>query len=603
MEKFSIKVDKIQSVVYELIDESEDIYGFISEKLPLLEDRANNAIDKSKKLLENFNESENLKYGSNTFIDLIKELDREMKIVYKELLEQKEVSKLLDSLTTEKDDSLNFSTLLGIIDDLDNVIQQLEELSINAIIFSSKLEEGDAFRVLSHEINELAMNVDSKYDVFQKSIINLKKWNLDFINELEDINETEEEIIDKYNKELSKLMENIIGSLKSIAMLLEGFMNEIQNSLSPIHEIINLLQSQDLIRQNMENLNEIINTLSESIIKYNEDDLTKEEKMNTISFILDISQLSKNLMTNIEKQFQNSIEEILEKSIEMDNLLSVIKNEGNTLWDYMVNGINEGDKKQASIDRLHTDIISKIDFLLKKIKQIIKEYKNIDNYDKTLKENLNSVSENFRVINKNAARFKKINVLAKIEFARLDMADQSHIKNIDKIITQFIDFTNKNETALINIEENLVEEIEEFREIRKKTNKDLDKATDVICNTRDELKYIKDEIKNSISDLTYITKDLSEDVHHIITEFENFSDMTDTVSSVEEILNKTYNEAEQIKSTLLEKYEIDNWEITNDYYSEVEKQFTSYIERKTAQETFDQSDIDAGSEGGELTLF
>ncbi|MGM0379461.1 MAG: hypothetical protein ACQEQE_06915, partial [Bacillota bacterium] len=230
-------------------------------------------------------------------------------------------------------------------------------------------------------------------------------------------------------------------------------------------------------------------------------------------------------------------------------------------------------------------------------------YKNIDRYDVTLKENLSSVSENFKVINKNAKRFKKINVLAKIEFARLDMADQAHIKNIDKIITQFIQFTKKNERALDNIEKNLVKEIEEFREIRKETNKDLDEATDVIFDTKEELSYIKEAIKDSISNLTYITKDLSEDVHKIIDQFEKFSDMTHIVTNVEDILDKTHNEAELIKSSLMEKYDIDNWQITNDYYSEVEKEFTSYIERKTAQETFEKPDIDTGSEGGELTLF
>ena len=58
-----------------------------------------------------------------------------------------------------------------------------------------------------------------------------------------------------------------------------------------------------------------------------------------------------------------------------------------------------------------------------------------------------------------------------------------------------------------------------------------------------------------------------------------------------------------IKEDLLDKYSLDTWQSTNDYYEAIEEKFTSYIERKTANETFASDHVDAGSEGGELTLF
>ena len=59
----------------------------------------------------------------------------------------------------------------------------------------------------------------------------------------------------------------------------------------------------------------------------------------------------------------------------------------------------------------------------------------------------------------------------------------------------------------------------------------------------------------------------------------------------------------EIKEDTLEEYSLTEWKSTNDYYEAIEEKFTSYIERKTASETFASDAVDTGSEGGELTLF
>ncbi|HKL42111.1 MAG TPA: hypothetical protein VJ962_06000, partial [Clostridia bacterium] len=471
MKTFDINLEKTQLVIKHMIDESEKVYGFISDQLPDLEYQAETAIQESKALLKKF--ENNNRDDRNTFIDLVNNLDEKMKNIYQDLISQKDIAKLLSEITSEDDDKVTFNTLLNLIDDLTKVFNSLEQLSINAIIFSSRLEHGEAFRVISQEINKLSQKVKGDYDIFEKNIIVLQSWNKDFINHLEDLTVTENKLFNQYNESLSQAIKGIVESLEGISMLIKDFINQVEKSLEPIEKIIIELQGQDLIRQNMENLNEIIFTLSDSMEKFNSKDLSMEESFNTLQFIIDVGGLSKNLMNNIDEQFSISINNILEHALHMDEILEVINDDGKTLWDFMVNGIHTGATISSSIDKKNERVINEVALFEDKMNDIIKGYSELDACDDVLNKYLTEIGGNFTSISKMANRFKRIKLLAKIEFARLDRSDNAHIQNIEKIIDVFIDFTKENEEIFNHIEETLVEDIKEFSDFRETIKEDL----------------------------------------------------------------------------------------------------------------------------------
>ena len=601
MKTFEIDLTRIQSVIEQMIDDSEMVYGFISDQLPELENQAETAITESKKLLKKFENTD--QSDQDTFIHLINNLDNKMENIYEDLINQKDISKLLNEITSANEDQVTFDTLLNLIDDLTEVFSSLEQLSINAIIFSSRLEQGDAFRVISKKINQLSKKVKKEYNIFEKNIKILKKWNEDFISQLENLNKTQKDIFDQYNQSLIKAIEEIIESLEGISMLIDDFIGQVEKSLEPIENIIVELQSQDLIRQNMENLNEIIFTLSESIEKFNSKDLDKEESLNTVQFIIDIGELSKNLLNNIDEQFSNSINSILEHALEMDKILEIINDDGKALWDYMVNGIKKGENISSSIDRKNKLVLDEITLFENKINNIIEGYKELDECDDTLDEYLSKIKNDFDDISKMASRFDRVKLLAKIEFARLNRNDDAHIKNIEKIIDVFIDFTKENQDIFKNIEKTLVKDIKEFSNIRENIKKKLAIASKTINYSKIELDTVKKAVKDTISKLIDITTSLYKDIHYIINELESFNDMSGSINEMNEILDELVKQAKTIKESLVNEYEIDQWKSTNDYYESIEEKFTSYIERKTASESFVSDDLDTGSEGGELTLF
>jgi len=555
MKTFNIDLITIESVIQELIDDSEMVYGFISDKLPELENQAEKAIYESRQLLKKFQNSEIDE--ENSFINLINNLDREMEDIYNDLINQKDIEALLNQITSDHEEKTNFNTLLRLIDDLTKVFSSLEQLSINAIIFSSRLEHGEAFRVISQEINQLSKKVKDDYDIFEENIIVLRNWNKDFTGQLEILTEIENEIFEQYNESLIKAIKDIIESLEGISMLIKDFIGQVEKSLEPIQNIIIELQGQDLIRQNMENLTEIIFTLGESIEKINNEDLEMTEALNTLQFIIDVGELSKNLVNNIDEQFAISINNILEYALNMDEILEVINDDGKTLWDFMVNGIQTGNIISSSIDKRNDIVIQEVTKFENKMNQIINGYSDLDACDDILKEYLNEIKNNFDSISLMANRFKRIKVLAKIEFARLDRNDNAHIKNIEKIIDVFIDFTKENEDVFTQIEKTLVKDIHEFSVLREEITEDLHIASDTIKNSKEELQTVKNAVKNTIAQLVTITTDLYKDIHYIINEFQTFGDMSGSIDSIQEILDAVVMNAVEIKETLLEKHDID----------------------------------------------
>jgi hypothetical protein len=139
--------------------------------------------------------------------------------------------------------------------------------------------------------------------------------------------------------------------------------------------------------------------------------------------------------------------------------------------------------------------------------------------------------------------------------------------------------------------------------LREEITEDLHLASNTIKNSKEELQTVKNAVKNTIAQLVKITTDLYEDIHYIIKEFQTFGDMSGNINEIQSILDDVVMNAAEIKETLLEANDLDEWKSTNDYYEAIEEKFTSYIERKTASETFNANDVDTGSEGGELTLF
>lgn len=602
MKTFKIKINTIEETVNEMIEKSEDLYGFISLKLPVLEKQADIAIEKSKGLLRKF-DNENNQQGES-FLSLVNNLDQEMNKIYHELNSRKEISTMLEKITdaSSNEDEININSLLDIIDDLSSVFASLEQLSINAIIFSSRLERGEAFRVISQEINKLSKDVEAEYDKFKISITNLKQWNIDFIDHLERISKIEGEIFKQYNSTLKKAIESIIASLEGITMLIKDFIHQIEISLEPISNIMIELQGQDLIRQNMENLNEIIQSVGESIIRVQDQDMDIEQRLNTLQFIIDISELSKNLMGNINHQLEDSVEAILNEVYQMDNLLEVITEDGKNLWDYMVNGIESSSTETSSIDQTNALIIHEVADFKGKLERIIQNYNEIDDSDEILSKHLDHLRRDFGNIDQISNQFNRVRMLAKIEYARLNLSNNAHIKNIEKVIDLFIQFTNKNENILNEIEKTILEDLNHFSDLRENIIRDLSHASSKMTSSENELRTVKKAVKDTISELDDITTSLYDNVNFIIHEFQEFSDISSNVESIYEVLDQVIFEAEEIKKASLKEADIDEWNTTNDYFESIEEKFTSYIERKTAQDVFD-SDVDIGSEGGELTLF
>jgi ABC-type transporter Mla subunit MlaD len=597
----SVQIESLEN----MITVTEDFYGFISDELPQIESDIEDTIEETEMLIDYFTDTqEEISSQEEGFQirEVMENLESDIKGVYNSLSARENIADVLQNFISDnRDGEAQFEKILGLIDDLNRVLHKLDNLSMNAVIFSVKSDqEGAAFRVISDEINDLSNKIETKYNGIEEQIIDLEDWNNGFADDLRELIETEEQIAEEYRIEVEEIFSDILESLQTISNILKNFMGHIQEAVEPVYEIIVLLQNQDIIRQNLENLIEIFNTLQAEL----NDFITADgaARLDKLVFITDTSQLAQKLMINILDQLDQSLFEIKSKFEQMKGDLDEIDEEGDQLISFFAGG--DADKQAGSVDLIYQQLVEFVPQLIDQLEQLDTKYDQLAVGNNTFYDNMEGLKDGFVEIDQIADRLKKIEVLAKIEYTRLEEGDKSFIQNIEEAIQTFIKSSQKNKQMYLDLKEDLISDYEKFLRLSENNQIEIQESVEVIDNSEEKLLMTKKMIKDAITSLHHSSKELINEIVTVNQGMDQVEKLVNKGEHVIDVLADLEEESRSLKEEYLSNYEQDEWTESNQRLQKLEEQFTSYLERKTAQEEVsDLSDIDAGSEGGELTMF
>ena len=595
-------------VLEEMIEKTEMFYGLISEQLPAIESEIDDTIEETELLINYFTDSEtddpDLEDGFQ-ILEVLETLEMKINKVYDSLSARENISRVLDSFVSDSNnEKTDFHQILSLIDELRKILKKLNNLAINAIIFSVKSDkEGASFRVISDEINKLSKQIKKEYDGIKMQIENLQQWNKNFASELEQLIERETRISNEYKLELTTIFSDVLDSLQTTSNILKDFMDHVKKAVEPVYDIIILVQNQDIIRQNSENLIEIISTLQQEIDKFNFSEDDNKEILNRLVFIINAAKLSQRLMDNILNQLNDSLFDIQNKFTKMKNDLLEIDEEGEQLVNFFAGDNNQQLADNTSIDLIYQRLIDFVPKLIEQLEKLDLRYQEITTNNNQFYENLEGLETGFAEIDKIADRFKKIELLAKIEFTRISGSNNSFIQNIEDAIETFIESSANNQDLYFSLKDKLITDYEKFLKFAKANQRELNDSADIISDSEDKLLLTKKMIKEAIQGLHSSVKNLISNILEVEEELDAVQSLENKGSKVIEALSNLEEESSQLKEKYLEKLGAEEWEESNQRLQKLEERFTSYLERKTAQEELQDVDIDAGSEGGELTLF
>ncbi|MFO7818943.1 MAG: hypothetical protein R6V17_01775 [Halanaerobacter sp.] len=592
-------------VLENMIDRTEDFYGLISDKLPQIEAEIDDTIEETELLISYFTDSEtedaDLKDGFQ-ILDVLENLEDKLNRVYDSLSAREDISRVLESFVDDSNhEKTDFGRILTLIDELKQTLKKLNNLSINAIIFSVKADkEGAAFRVISDEINDLSSQIQKEYETIKEQIINLKDWNDTFAQELEQLIETETKISNEYKVEIKEVFSEVLESLDATSDILQDFMDHVQQSVEPVYDILVLVQNQDIIRQNLENLIEILGSLKGELNTIDLHGMDEEEILDRLVFIINTTGLSQRLMDNILEQLNESLFDIKNKFSEMKNGLAEIKEEGGELVNFFA---GDNSVEETSIDMIYEHLIEFVPGLIEQLGQLQSEYQQILQSNNQFYDNIEGLQAGFTEIDKIADRFKKVEVLAKIEFTRVSSKDNSFIKNIEDAIENFIASSQENQELYFELKDNLIADYKEFVRLAEANRIEIDQSAEIISDSEEKLLLTKQMIKEAIQGLHNSVDNLISEIFKVNDELDQVQRLENKGDRVIDFLSNLKEETVELKEEYLAELGIEEWEENNDRLKELEEKFTSYLERKTAQEEITDMEIDAGSEGGELTLF
>ena len=587
-----------------MIDKTEDFYGLISDKLPQIEAEVDDTIEETELLISYFTDSETKGELEEGFqiLDVLENLEEKLNRVYDSLSAREDISRVLESFVDDSNqEKTDFGRILTLIDELKQTLKKLNNLSINAIIFSVKADkEGAAFRVISDEINNLSSQIQKEYETIKEQIINLKDWNDNFALELEQLIETETTISNEYKVEIKEVFSDVLDSLDATSNILQDFMDHVQQSVEPVYDILVLVQNQDIIRQNLENLIEILFSLQEELNTIDFQRMEAEEILDRLVFIINTTGLSQRLMDNILEQLNESLFDIKNKFSEMKNGLAEIKEEGGELVNFFA---GDNSIEQTSIDMIYEHLIEFVPGLIEQLDQLQEEYQQILKSNNQFYNNIEGLQAGFTEIDKIADRFKKVEVLAKIEFTRVSSKDNSFIKNIEDAIENFIASSQENQELYFELKNNLIDDYKEFVRLAESNKREIDQSAEIISDSEEKLLLTKQMIKEAIQGLHNSVDNLISEIFKVNDQLDNVQRLENKGDKVTQFLFDLEDECKELKERYLAELGLEEWEENNDRLKELEEKFTSYLERKTAQEEITDMEIDAGSEGGELTLF
>ncbi len=607
LKKINNILDNNVELLEKMISKTEEFYGHISDKLPEIEEEIDGTIEETELLINYFIENNHRESRSANFkiSEILENLQSRIAKVYEVLSSRFEVTHSLEGFINKSDDEqAEFVKLLNLIQELEEVLNDLEILSINAIIFSAKTgREGAGFRVISNKIKQLTSNIKDKYQLIQVSILELQKWYKSFEGDLEELTSSEEEVANNYSLESQEIFSAVLDSLSGISKLLKDFMDHIKEVVEPIYDIIILLQNQDIIRQNLENLIEITQSMKEEIDKLNSND-SIDENLDILIFLNEVSNLSKKLSSNILKQLDDSLFEINNKFNKINSDLIGLEKDGEEITSFLIEDNNKEEKKDMiSIERIYENLDEFINKLGKKLTKIEGRYYSLAKNEGDFYDNMKAIEESFYETNNIANQFTKIKFLAKIEFSRITNNKHSFVTDIESIIEQFIASSNHNDELYHELKEELEDNYSHFIELAMNNQKLIKKSNQLIGQSKEDLFLTKKLIKEAVQGLNKAINRLFLEVKGVNKEIGDCFTLREVGEEVIKSLETIQREVVEIKDYYLAKIGKSNWNSNNEKLEKLLDKFTSYIERKTAQDEMVDLEVDVGSAGGELTLF
>lgn len=590
-----------------LIMKTEEIYGSIFAKLPSIEEELELSLQEVEILLNYFiyrdestsvagNESEE----GMQLAELLRNMQREFTDAVVKMFDETVIRKTLDRFlaSVHNPQEPGIDDLMEIIKKIKRHIQDIEVVSINAMLHSSRLgDDGKAFGVISRNIKEFSNDMKAHYNTIFEYAEKLGRWKTEFTNEINKLLEFSENLRLRRLEDFHELFKRVFASLKTISNLLKEANHNLQSTMTPLQDLMAFVQKQDIIRQSLENVIKCLEGLQEGMNEDSEGELT--EKLNYIVFEDQVVEMSIALIDNIAMQLEESLAEIKETIAKIHHNLSETYEES-----YEVTEFLSGDRgnERNTVEEIFYQVILFIQQFKEELVHISNEVNTFSLSGDAFHKQMNGIEKQIVTIKNRVDFLRNLNVLSRIELSRLTSEMASFGDEIEQISRRVIDEVNLNETFIVTLKASLDDDLRRFFSMLHQNKEMIQKMITTSDEALKNLKMMEDLVIKAIRPANGTSELLIKEVTFVKEIIEDSHILRELMNAIRETLVAAQEKVRNEKEKIFAEAGVNEWENKNDRLIALFDKLTTYYERVVFNNLVEEN-LDVGSEAGELVLF
>ncbi|EOC99255.1 methyl-accepting chemotaxis protein [Caldisalinibacter kiritimatiensis] len=608
--EFYIDIENVIERLKVLLDDVNDYYSVVYKSIPEIERNLHLAEEETKVLLDYLIHAKNEEDSNHPQLiyKALKEIKSDFVIINELMLNQQEIKDMLNSFIDESSQEVSFNKLLIIVKETEKILNGVNLMAINAVIFASNSDNGQGFGVISTEIQKMSKVLENNLDNISKLLKSLSKWHASLKKNIREIISIQEQATELHTSEIDATFKSMIDSIQIINEILNSVIKNVNEVVNPFQDMMVSIQKEDIVKQNIENIIKSLEIIKEKYTQYQTMDTTDKynpKKLDLIKFINTGMELIKQLAHMSFEELFSSIDEIVDICNGLLENLNEVKHDAENISNHFYNEDNNL-QYVGSVNitfNTVTSLVNKLVYKLESVNKIVNDNKIVQ---RDFSNYINHLSDEIVQIKNSIKRLRKIELLARIELARMgegNSNDDGFTNQLEKIMDRIVNITTENTEVFLRLKTLLEGELNRFEEVMLDNQNRVDLVIDKVESSMERIdmtnKIINEAILALYKDIEYLEENLIK-VSFKLRETERIrkigSELTKTIDISCQRLNDEWE-------NILANSDIDSWDLKSSSLKEIVNQFTTYLEREIANNFLEQDGSSMDSNAGELTLF
>ncbi len=595
MEKLNIsKKDELIDSLHELVSETEQIFLSLGEQFPKLLSEMEASLSASSGVLDSLDSGSGDKEGGR------------LAAVIQEGRESVEEACNSFARMHEQDDQLFSELDAGIarLGELDQFIGEIKEdsiemelVSINAMTVALKTGgAGKAFSYITEELKRLSTRTIHLTDTITRRGSALLSDFREFRAEMASVKEYQDELFGQFRNRLSGSFDAFLSGVEQTAAALSSIRDKSRSVKTPLSNIMQEVQIQDIIKQSVDHVVISLEELNEV-----EDSDDEEKLLDELSFLSSLPDLCITLLDDVREQISKSLEVFRSNSEEARGIIEQAEEDrSNFVYESMHAGTDEREGLEALFHRAS----QMLDELLADLHRSMDMKRRLSRDSEQLLEDVSQIENDFRSFSTLITRFRSIDIASRIEVAKQDVLQQMTgtvatmnelTKKIEKDVNVSLDSTKSfiadtsevlgRYQKVFSGEERLVAE---FETRMKRLSQELSEAKNTLGARIEGLSLFNERFVNLFQEMKAQLDRLEGLLSHI-----------DTVNAQ---LREVQASARSRMKPLLDARGLSEWHIKSDRLKAMIERFTIFTHKQSAGELAG-FDVEQGAPSGEITMF